>query len=160
AGDNPKNVDTSKSGDTVWDTPEENEEDYEMTDDDQKVKVPSKILSELKRVIGEVTRESEKAKPRDFERANYYEDTAEALQIVYDELAKKTVQGLKQAQYLSQRMMNVQRALMPDSVWKFLVDGGERRSLKAYMTAVKPPVTGKPFSSVVISSLNKNTNTE
>ena len=156
----PQNVDTSNSGDTVWDKSEENEEDYEMTDDDQAVKVPSKILSELKRVIGEVTRESEKAKPRDFERANYYEDTAEALQIVYDELAKKTVQGLKQAQYLSQRMMNVQRALMPDSVWKFLVNGGETRSLKSYLTAVKEPVLGKPFSNVAISSLNKNTHTQ
>lgn len=154
----PHNVDASYE--TIWDKPEENEEDYQMNNDDQKIKVPAKILSELKRVIGEVTKESEKAKPRDEDRASYYEDTAEALQIVHDELSKKTVQGLKQAQYLSQRMMNVQRALMPDTVWKFLVDGGVKRSLKSYMNAVKEPVTGKPFDVVDIETLNKNTHTQ
>ncbi|KKK78352.1 hypothetical protein LCGC14_2844410, partial [marine sediment metagenome] len=70
-------------------------------------------------------------------------------------LSKKTVQGLKQAQYLSQRMMNIQRALMPDATWKFLVDGGVKRSLKSYMNAVKEPVTGKPFGVVDIETLNK-----
>ena len=154
----PHNVDASYE--TIWDKPEENEEDYQTNNDDQKIKVPSKILSELKRVISEVTKESEKAKPRDMERANYYEDTAEALQIVHDELSKKTVQGLKQAQYLSQRMMNIQRALMPDATWKFLVDGGTKRSLKSYMNAVKEPVTGKPFDVVDIETLNKNTHTQ
>jgi len=154
----PHNVDASYE--TIWDKPEENEEDYQMNNDDQKIKVPAKILSELKRVIGEVTKESEKSKPRDEDRASYYEDTAEALQIVHDELSKKTVQGLKQAQYLSQRMMNVQRALMPDTVWKFLVDGGVKRSLKSYMNAVKEPVTGKPFDVVDIETLNKNTHTQ
>ncbi len=154
----PHNVDASYE--TVWDKPEENEEDYQMNDDDQKIKVPAKILSELKRAISEVTKESEKAKPRDEDRSSYYEDTAEALQIVHDELSKKTVQGLKQAQCLSQRMMNIQRALMPDDVWKFLVDGGVKRSLKSYMNAVKEPVTGKPFGIVDIATLNKNTHTQ
>ena len=82
------------------------------------------------------------------------------MQIVHDYLSEKTVQSLKLAQVFSQRMMNIQRVLMPDVVWKFLVDGGVKRSLKSYMNTVKEPVLGKPFGTVPIATLNKNTHTE
>ena len=142
--------------------PQKAADDYEMTNDTRPVKVPAKVLSELKRVIKEVTAEAEKAKPRDHARSHYYEDTAEAMQIVLDFLNEKTVQGLKQAQIYSQRMANVSRALFPDVVWKFIVNGGETRSLSSYYkeVKVKDPVTGKPFGNVGITQLNKNTRTE
>ena len=57
-------------------------------------------------------------------------------------------------------MMNIQRVLMPDSVWKFIVNGGAPRSLKSYLSPVKAPVLGKPFANVPITTLNKNTHTE
>lgn len=157
--DAPINVDSSGE-ETVWDKSEENKEDYEMTNDTTTVKVPAKVLSELKRVIQEVTAEAEKAKPRDFERAHYYEATAEAMQIVHDFLAMKTVEGVKRAQIYVHKMANVSRALFPDLVWKFIIDGGPKRSLKSYMNDVKEPVTGKPFTSVDVKTLNKNTHTE
>lgn len=148
--------------DTVFDKDGKKEEDYEMSNDTTKVKVPSKVISELDRVIKEVQAEAEKAKPRDWERSNYYADTAEAFQIVLDFLKMKTVEGLKRAQIYSQRMNSASRALMPDVTWKFIVDGGQKRSLKAYMTDVSKdfPVTGKPMDVVPVKTLNKNTHTE
>ena len=155
----PVNIDSSYENVFDYD-PDQAPEDYHPTNDTTPVRVPSRIMSELKRVIGEVTAEAEKAKPRDFERAHYYEATAEAMQIVHDLLAEKTVQGLKKAQLYVHRMANVSRALLPDVVWKFLVDGGEKRSLKSYYNEVKDPVLGKPFGVVDVKTLNKNTNTE
>lgn len=159
--DLPHNVDAS--GETIWDKPAEIKDDHLPVNDTTKIKVPSKILSELKRVIDETKAEAEKAKPRDFDRAHYYEDTAEALQIVHDYLSEKTVDGLKRAQYYVHRMMNISRALIPDTVWKFIVNGGVSRSLKSYVNDVKEPTTGKPFSGlgiVNVETLNKNTHTE
>lgn len=156
--DHPVNVDASY--DTVWDKKDQKKDDYVPANDTTAVKVPSKITQELERVIREIKAEAEKSKPRDYERAYYYEDTAEALEIVLNHLKSKTVEGLKQAQIYVHRMMNVQRALIPDSVWKFIVDGGTKRSLKAYMNDAKEPVTGKPFTTVKTEDLNKNTHTE
>jgi len=158
----PHNVDASY--DTVYDKDEKQSQrsgdDYKQTNDTETIKVPPKVLSELKRVITDMKSESEKAKPRDFESHHYYADTAEALQTVYDYLNEKTIQGLKQAQVYSQRMMNIQRVHMPDVVWKFLANGGVTRSLKSYVSDVKNPITGKPFGIVPIATLNKNTHTE
>ncbi len=156
----PVNVVDSETENVFDLDPDHAPDDYHPTNDTTPCKVPTRVLSELKRVIDEVTAECEKAKPRDFERAHYYEATAEAMQIVHDLLAEKTVQGLKKAQYYVHRMANVSRALLPDLVWKFIVDGGEKRSLKSYYNEVKEPVLGKPFDNVGISTLNKNTNTE
>jgi len=150
----------NESDESVYDKPEEGKDDYRLANDTSSVKVPAKILSELKRVIDELKSEAKKTKPRNEDGAAYYEDTVDAFQIVYDFLAEKTVEGLKQAQIYSQRMMNIQRLHMPDSVWQFIVNGGEARSLKSYYKEVKAPVTGKPFSNVGISTLNKNTHTE
>lgn len=148
------------SDETVYDKPEERKDDYRLANDTTTVKVPAKILSALKDVIAELKREAEKIKPRNEDGAGYYEDTVDAFQIVYDFLAEKTVEGLKQAQIYSQRMMNIQRLHMPDSVWMFIVNGGEPRSLQSYYRAVKEPITGKAFANVGISTLNKNTHTE
>ncbi len=151
---------TDASYDTVWDKPEEIKDDHLMANDTTKIKVPAKILSELKRVIDETKAEAVKAKPRDFDRSFYYEDTAEALQIVHDFLSQKTVEGLKEAQIYVHRMANVSRLLIPDAVWKFIISGGTPRSLKSYVNDVKEPVLGKPFGIVDVKTLNKNTHTE
>lgn len=137
-------------------------EDYEMANDTTQVRVPSNVLNDLRDVIEDLKKEAEKSKPRDFDRAHYYEDTAEAFQIVHDHLAMKTVEGLKRAQYLSMRMMNVQRALMPNHVWNFIMNGGEKRGLKDYMNSVnrRYPVSAKNFDTVRREELNKNTHTE
>lgn len=156
----PKNVDVSSQKETVWDEEEEPKDDYLLANDTTAIKVPAKVLSELKRVIDELTAEAKKVKLRDVESANYYEDTAKGFQIVYDFLKEKTVNGLQSAQTYSQKMMNIQRTLMPDSVWKFIVNGGTSRSLKSYLSPVKAPTLGKPFANVAITTLNKNTNTE
>ena len=160
-------INTATDYDTVFDQndkvgDDQKEEDFELTNDETKVSVPSRILTALKDRIAELKAEGEKAKPRDFERAGYYEDTTEAFQTVYDLLNDKTVEGFKRAQIYSQRMMNVQRALFPDEVWKFIVDGGSKRSLKSYMSPVdtKFPVSGEPLGIVPIDVLNKNTNTQ
>ena len=160
-------INTATDYDTVFDQndkvgDDQKEEDFELTNDETKVSVPSRILTALKDRIAELKAEGEKAKPRDFERAGYYEDTVEAFQTVFDLLNDKTVEGFKRAQIYSQRMMNVQRALFPDEVWKFIVDGGSKRSLKSYMSPVdtKFPVSGKPNDTVPVDDLNKNTNTQ
>jgi len=159
-GEQPKNVDVSSQKETVWDEVDEPDDDYQLANDTTTVKVPAKVLSELKRVIDELTAEAAKVKLRDVESANYFEDTAKGFQIVYDFLKEKTVAGLQGAQIYSQKMMNIQRVLMPDSVWKFIVNGGAPRSLKSYLSPVKAPVLGKPFANVPITTLNKNTHTE
>ncbi len=132
---------------TVWDKDdEEEEEDYEMANDTEKVHVPADVLTDLKSVITDCEKEAEKAEKRDNdERKWYYADTAKALQIVHDYLSMKTVEGFKRAQLMSHRMANVSRHLMPDHVWKFIIDGGTKRSLKDYMNDVKDmkyPVEG------------------
>lgn len=166
ADDEADPINVSADYETVFDhnkkVADDQMKDHELTNDTTPVKVPPKILNDLKTCIEEITAEGQKAKPRDYERANYYLDTAEAFQIVHDHLAMKTVEGLKRAQYLSHRMMNVQRALMPDHVWKFIVDGGVKRSLKSYMNSVDSmyPVSGEPAPTVPVDQLNKNTHTE
>lgn len=139
-------VNTASSYDTVHDKPEfeEDQEDYEMANDTEKVDVPSKILSDLKAVVTACEKESKTAERRDnFERKHYYGDTAKALQMIHDYLSEKTIEGIKRAQLVSQRMANVSRALIPDNVWKFIVDGGKKRSLKDYHNEVKGlPVVG------------------
>lgn len=122
---------------------EEDEEDYQLANDDTEVKVPQSILNDLKKVIDGVKKEAEQSYHE--ERKHYYQDTCDALQIVHDQLSKKTVEGLKRAQLYAHRMLNVSRALIPDHVWKFIVDGGQKRSLKDYMNDVKGmkyPITG------------------
>jgi len=132
--------------DTVFDKPEieKPEEDYEMANDTTPVTVPANVLKDLKTVIDDCMEQAKKSQAQDqSERRYYYEDTAKALQIVHDYIGWKTVEGLKRAQVYSQRMANVSRHLMPDHVWKFIVDDGQKRSLKDYVLDVKKyPIVG------------------
>jgi hypothetical protein len=146
--ENNKPINVSTSYDTTANAPEfdskQDNEDHELANDTTPITVPATILSDLKAVIDECMETAEKAKRRDdHERVGYYEDTARAMQIVHDYLSMRTVEGLKRAQLMSQRMLNVSRALMPTTVWKFLADGGKKRSLKDYHIEVKNmPIVG------------------
>jgi hypothetical protein len=131
---------------TTADAPEfeQEEEDHELANDTTKVTVPASILNDLKKVIDECRETAQVAKRRDDpDRMAYYDDTANAMQQVHDYLSMRTVEGMKRAQLLSQRMLNVSRRLMPNNVWKFIVDGGKKRTLKDYHNEVKNmPIVG------------------
>ena len=146
ADDERQPVNVSANYPTVWDDPDfdEDPEDHEMANDDEKIHVPAKILSDYKKVITACEKEAAKAEKRDDDqRMHDYADTAKAHKIVHYYLAWKTIEGLKRAQLLSRRMANVSLALMPDHVWKFIIDGGSKRSLKDYMNDVKGmPIEG------------------
>ncbi len=139
-------VNVSTTYDTVNDKPEfeQEEEDYEMSNDTEKVQVPSRMLTDLKKVITSCEEEGKVSERRDdTPRQHYYEETAKALQAVHDYMNDKTIEGLKRAQLMVHRMANVSRALIPDHVWKFIVDGGVKRSLKDYHNEVKGyPILG------------------
>jgi len=67
---------------------------------------------------------------------------ATAFSDLLDKLEKGTLYDFKEAQVFAQSLMGPMLHKIPADVWKFIVNGGETRSLKDYMKKVKDPITG------------------
>jgi len=118
----------------------ENRGKESMTDEVQKVKVPSKIKSDLKKAIAQFRKDGE-AQGRinshtASENAQLMLDTAEAFDKILDLLSAGDVMSLKRAQVFASSLMGPMLHKLPDGVWDFIVNGGEKRSLKNYMNKV------------------------
>ncbi len=109
-----------------------------------KIKVPNGIKQALKSEIGKAKAESEKLDVRDKEASYFYKDLARAFDDLLNHLEGGTRYDLKQAQIFAQTLMGPMLHKIPTKVWKYLVNGGETRSLKSYMKEVdkKYPITG------------------
>ena len=109
-----------------------------------KVKVPNGIKQALKAEISKAKAESEKLDVRDKEASYFYKDLAKAFEDLLTHLDRGTRYDIKQAQIFAQTLMGPMLHKIPTNVWKYLVNGGETRSLKSYMKEVdkKYPITG------------------
>lgn len=109
-----------------------------------KIKVPNGIKQSLKDEIRKAKAEAEKLDVRDKEASYFYKDLAKAFEDLLGHLDKGTRYDLKQAQVFAQTLMGPMLHKIPTKVWKYLVNGGETRSLKSYIKQVdkKYPITG------------------
>lgn len=112
--------------------------DASMDDYETKIKVPSKIKSELRDAIAVFRRDAEKqgAGHTGTEIKQMYSDTADAFEKLLGHLEKGTLQELKKAQIFAQTLMGPMLHKIPDNVWDFIANGGSKRSLKDYMTKI------------------------
>lgn len=116
--------------------------------DSQKVHVPNTIREQLESEIKEARKEAQNFTLRkDWDNKNFYENMANAFEVILEKLDKKTVYGLKEAQIFMTTLMSPIMNKLPADVIKFIARGGTQRSLKDYMIDVSKeyPVTGKPF---------------
>lgn len=110
-----------------------------MTEENQKVKVPSNIKSALKEAIKAFKADAAKQGNTHTARENaqMMMDTAEAFQEILNHLEEATVMDIKHAQIFTQTLMGPMLHKLPDGVWDFLTNGGQKRSLKDYMIKVE-----------------------
>lgn len=116
----------------------ENRGEDSMTEENTKVKVPNNLKSALKEAIkafkDDAARQSATHTGR--ENAQMMMDTAEAFQQILDYLNEANVMDLKHAQVFAQSLMGPMLHKLPDGVWDFIANGGQKRSLKDYMSKV------------------------
>lgn len=97
---------------------------------DDKINVPANVLSDLKSVIDEFTKEANDKNTRDDTRASFCMTVASAFQQLMDDLKLGTVGGVKQAQIHVTSWMNPITSHLPVSVQKFVYMGGQKPTLK------------------------------
>lgn len=119
----------------------DNRGDASMTDYETKVKVPPSIKKALKDAITSFETEIKKFEGRGGHTAqetfNMYTDTKDAFKKLLGLLDKGTVEGMKEAQTFASSLMGPMLHKIPNDVWKFIANGGQKRSLKDYMNPVK-----------------------
>lgn len=97
---------------------------------DEKVKVPSEVMSELKACIAEFSKEAEAKNTHDDTRASFCMTVVSAFEQLLQDLELGTVEGVKQAQIHMTSYMNPITAHLPVSVQKFIFMGGRKPTLK------------------------------
>ncbi len=117
----------------------DNRGEESMTEENSKVKVPSNLKSALKTAIKEFKEDAARQGNTHTARENaqMMMDTAEAFQTILDHLEEATVMDVKHAQIFAQSLMGPMLHKLPDGVWDFLSNGGQKRSLKDYMIKVE-----------------------
>ncbi len=116
----------------------DNRGEESMTEENSKVKVPNDLKSALKEAIKAFKEDASKQGNTETakENAQMMMDTAEAFQKILDYLNEANVMDLKHAQVFAQSLMGPMLHKLPDGVWDFLANGGQKRSLKDYMSKV------------------------
>lgn len=123
----------------------DNRGDQSMDDYANKVKVPFKVKTELKAAIAAFERDAAKhhAGQSAEETKQFYLDAAEAFKELLGMLNGGTIMDVKKAQVYASSLMGPMLHKLPDVVWEFIVNGGQKRSLKDYMNPVKKfPIEG------------------
>jgi hypothetical protein len=113
--------------------------DQSMDDYVNKVKVPNKVKQALKDAIAEFERDAEKlgSGHTASETKELYTNTAAAFNQILDMLNSGSIQDVKRAQVFATSLMGPMLHKLPDVVWDFISNGGQKRSLKDYMLKVK-----------------------
>lgn len=97
---------------------------------DDKVKVPSEVMSDLQKVIAEFSKCAETNSTRNDDKASFCMTVADAFTELKELIAQGTVESVKAAQIKVTAMMNPISAYLPVSVQKFIHMGGRKPSLK------------------------------
>ena len=95
-----------------------------------------KLIKEaLKTAITEFKKDAEKQGKGHTARENaqLMMDTAEAFQTILDHLNEGSIMDIKHAQIFATTLMGPMLHKIPDNVWDFISNGGQKRSLKDYM---------------------------
>ena len=116
-----------------------NRGEQSMSEENEKVKVPNDLKSALKQAIKEFEEDAKKQGNTHTgqENAQLFADTAAAFQKILDHLNEGSIMDIKHAQIFAQTLMGPMLHKLPDGVWDFLANGGQKRSLKDYMNGVK-----------------------
>jgi hypothetical protein len=116
----------------------DNRGDQSMTDYEAKVKVPTALKKSLRDAIDAFHKDAENqgSGHTASENKQMFMDTADAFEQILDHLNAGTVQELKKAQLFATSLMGPMLHKLPDGVWDFIVNGGQKRSLKDYMIKV------------------------
>jgi hypothetical protein len=117
-----------KAGDTK-------DESQFPTPSDDKVRVPSNVMSELKAVIADFDKQAEFSKASDEARASFCMTVADACRNLAADLGKGTVEGVKLANIKLSSYMSPITQHIPSSVIKYVYSGGAKPSLKDLFNA-------------------------
>lgn len=101
-----------------------------VADNDEKLKVPANVMSDLKAAIDEFKASAEQTVTRDDAKAAFCMTVADAFSQLHDDLSQGTVAGVKMAQVHMTSYMNPITAHLPLSVQKFIFMGGKKPTLK------------------------------
>lgn len=112
--------------------------DASMGDYETKIKVPSKLKSDLRAAVSKFRTDAEKqgAGHTATETKELYMDTADAFEKILGHLEKGNLEELKKAQIFASTLMGPMLHKLPDGVWDFITNGGQKRSLKDYMIKI------------------------
>ena len=125
---------------TVFDaTPNDVDESPEspMNDDNTKIVTPPAVKKALKAEITQLRKESDKVKIRDAATSEFYDNCADAMEVILDCLAQGTVEGMKKAQIHTTKLMSPIIQRIPNVAYKFITSGGVKTSLKDLFHEVK-----------------------
>lgn len=102
-----------------------------------KIAVPSSVKAALKSLIAEFEKDEKSVPVSNQETRQFYLDSAAAYKQLLEYLDNGTTYDIKKAQIFATSLMGPMLHKIPNEVWKFLVNGGSARSLKAYVNELK-----------------------
>ena len=134
----PMNEAKSEDATITYAAPEDKDEspDDVPADTDQKIDVPAKVLNALKKEIKEL-RDAAQNMSNDNYTRNFYNDTADAFDVILDHLEKKNVHCMKMAQIHTTKLMSPMIHKLPDVVFDFISRGGAPETLNTLFKKVK-----------------------
>ena len=109
--------------------------DADMTEN--KVKVPASVKSALKNAMDEVEKGAKKLGDQDNESKTFYNTLYNAMKELLGYIEGGTVHDIKKAQIFWSSLMGPILHKIPEEVAAFIVNGGERRTLKDFLVKVK-----------------------
>lgn len=111
------------------------DENEEASPNEDKIKIPANVMSELKATIADFDKQAEFSKTSDEARSSFCMTAADAMKTIQADLEKGTVEGVKMAQvHLSSYMSPIVNHV-PACVIKFIASGGAKPSLKDLFNA-------------------------
>jgi len=102
-----------------------------------KVKVPADIKTSLRKEIDDLREDASKVRYRDQDRADFYENTADAFELLLRHLEEGTRHALLLAQVDMNRVMSPMVERLPRDVYMYIVRGGKPAALNELFREVK-----------------------
>lgn len=99
---------------------------------DEKIAVPSSVMSSLNEVIKQHQEEAKQYEHEDGQRASFALTVAAALEQVKEELSRGTVAGVEAAALQMSGFMSPMTSLIPSDVVRFVYKRGQSTPLKTY----------------------------
>jgi len=124
---------------TVWDAMDHDKDESPESpkQDSPKVKVPSNVKTSLKKEIKELRVAAKSIEKTDEMRAEFYNNSANAMEAILNHLNTGTLEGMKLAQIFMTKLMSPIVQRIPDAAYDFVSTGGEPKTLKDLFKEVK-----------------------